>query len=170
MRTITSEAVGLLAFLPPALAATLAFLATSDAERRARHAWAAIAAVYMLLSAEAQAMMRYAIGGNIRRLAIAAGIYSDRRPLQAFALLILGAAAALIIATLARNAPTRASGIARGATAAALTVFVAESVSLHAVDRVLYSFAGPTRLVCWLWLACGWTTAAAAVQCAYRRG
>ena len=81
---------------------------------------------------------------------------------------LLAALIVLIMIQLVRKAPTWPSAIGRCATAAVLGIFVAESVSLHGADAIFYRPAGPVLFIAWLWLGCGWVSAAAAAN--ERRG
>jgi hypothetical protein len=164
MQTDWTEVGGLLGFVPAALTA---MLASSRAPRRpggGRFLWAALATVHTLLTVEVLTWTRFIISDELRHWLTKAGHYSDRREPQAWALFIVFVAAAAASAWLVRRAPTRNTAVASGATAAVLTVFIVETVSLHTVDALLYTYVGPMFLVGWLWLACGWITAAAALH------
>ncbi|MDO6414822.1 hypothetical protein Q4F19_10565 [Sphingomonas sp. BIUV-7] len=162
MQINSTQAAGLLAFVPAASAAALAFRAAGPGRLRERRTWAVIAAIHMLFAVEVVAMTRHHIVGAIDAWLIGAGLYSERRPAQAVMLLVVVLSAAAAMFAVMRRATTRRSSIAVGATAALATLFLIESVSLHAVDALLYHPAGPVLLIGWLWLVCGWTTVAAA--------
>lgn len=164
MQINSTQAVGLLAFIPAALAAAAAFGTASRSQRGGRGTWAAIAVLHTLLAVEIFAEMRHRLHRAIDDWLIAASVYSERRPAQVALLLVVVVLAALATRRIARLESTRRLAIARGATAALVTLFIVETISLHAVDAVLYRPAGPVLLIAWLWLACGWTTAAAAIS------
>jgi hypothetical protein len=162
MQINSTEAAGFLAFIPAALASAAAFGATRTSRRRERRTWAVFAVIYALLSIEILMNLRHrvdqAIGDGLR----AAGVYPERRPAQAAAVVIAIILGALATRFIVRLAPTTRLSIASGATAALLLLFMVESISLHAVDGILYRRIGPVMLIAWLWLACGWTTVAVA--------
>lgn len=86
------------------------------------------------------------------------GLYQDRASIQG--LLLIGVAAgSLAIATMLRRriafepAQSSAEKIALLCTAIALLLFLIETISLHAIDRVLYWPMGSILLIGYLWLA-----------------
>lgn len=167
MQINSTELAGVFAFAPPTFAAIVAFGQASRNKYSTRRSWAVIALVYAILCVEVLARTRYVIGDEIRDFLRQNGVYSERRPVQAATLLVLVVFAALIAIYFARSAANRAHAIASASAVVVIALFFAESVSLHAVDGILYARAGPVLLIGWLWLACGWfTTAAAAAQAA----
>lgn len=159
MQINITQAAGLLAFIIAILAAVAAFWRTS---RGARVCWGAIVAIYLLLTLEVLAMLRHHSNLVAGEWLKAEGIYAERRPAQAAILMLTMLLAALVLGFVIRKARGRAQAIAIGATAAVILLFVIESISLHAVDAILYRHVGPVMLIAWLWLACGLTTAVAA--------
>lgn len=139
-------------------AALLAWSASYAAPLQRRR-WVLIAAAHGLLAFEAVAMSRHAIGTAIVGMLKSAELYPDRRPAQLVALLILTGLAMLTSWRFMRGAECRSTAVATASTLTLLFLFGVESVSLHAVDQVLYQRQGPLLLVGWLWLACGLTTA-----------
>lgn len=158
MQINSTQAIGLIAFLP----ATLLALVAARRAPRGGGGWSVIAAIHLLLALELFAGMRHRLSGLLSHWLRTAGVYADRRPPQAAVDAILVALAAAAIWRVARGRQHRTLTIARAATAMLLALFVAETVSLHAVDAIMYRPAGPVLLIGWLWLACGWTTASAA--------
>jgi hypothetical protein len=130
--------------------------------RTGRKGWGAIAGIYTILSIEILVSGRHLIDQAIGDWLRPQHLYPERRPAQAVAILILVFLALLTARLAVRRAPTGRLKIATGATAAVLALFTVESLSLHAVDAVLYCPVGPIMLIGWLWLGCGWTSAAAA--------
>lgn len=165
MQIDSTELSGFVAFLPPAVACAVAARCKGIGSKR----WAILAIIYALVSIEILVRGRHLIDQAIGDWLRAEQLYPERRPPQAAAILVLLMLALLAARFVLRRAPTRRLKIATGATAAALTLFVVESVSLHAVDAIFYRPVGPIMLIGWLWLVCGWTAAAvaasAAVQC-----
>lgn len=168
MQINSTEAAGFIAFIPAAIAALIA--AIIPRRSSVRKAWALIGTVYVLLSVEILASTRHHLGIALREWLRATHLFPDRRPVQAVLILIVVTIVLLATFALARRAPTRTLAAATCVTAAALGVFIVETVSLHAVDAVVYSRVGPILLIGWLWLACGWLTTAAAVWSARSRG
>ena len=162
MQINSTQLAGLLAFVPAAIAA--AFACVEGARRQgARVAWAAMAIIYCLMSIEVVVMTRTQITDAKRGWLRNAGVYLDRRPAQ-IALLVIGISiVAFGTRMITRLAPTRCLVIATCATAALVMLFIVETISFHDIDMVLYRPAGPVLLIGWLWLACGWTSTAAAV-------
>lgn len=167
MQINSTEAAGFIAFIPAAIAAFIA--AGADRRRQVRNGWGLIAAVYALLSVEILASTRHWLGIALRDWLRAAHVYPERRPVQAALVLVVIAVVLVAAFTLVRRAPTRGLAVAYGATTAALGIFIVETVSLHAVDGVVYAPVGPILLIGWLWLACGWLTTIAALWSVRRR-
>ena len=162
MQINSTQAAGLLAFVPAAVASAMAFSTATGRRSHDRGAWATIAAIYSVLAIEVLAKARHSINREIGARLRDAGVYTERRPVQAALLLAIVVLAAIITRYLARSAPTSCTSVARSTTAALVALFMVESVSLHAIDGILYHPAGPMLLIGWLWLACGWSTAVAA--------
>jgi hypothetical protein len=159
MQINSTEAAGFIGFIPAAIAAL--FAAVSDPRPPVRKGWALIGAIDALLTIEILASMRHRLGIVLREWLRASHLFPERRPVQAALILVILAIALLAAFALVRRMPTRTLAMAAGATAAALGIFIVETVSLHAVDGVVYAPAGPILLIGWLWLACGWLTTAA---------
>jgi hypothetical protein len=92
------------------------------------------------------------------------GWYPSRRPAQALflvALLLVFGLLARTVVKLRRKDPK--AGLAAMCCLAALCLFLAEAISLHAVDAVLYRQIGGVMAIGWLWaLLAGITVIAAA--------
>ncbi len=159
MQINSTELAGLLAFAPTAL---LCVTAARSSPKRQRRDWAMLAGLYALLTVEIVASGRHRLDGLLAGWLRAEHLYPDRRPVQAAAILLLIALGWLAARHVVQRGSTRRLRIARAATAAVILLFAIESVSLHAVDGLLYRPVGPILLIGWLWLVCGWTTAAAA--------
>lgn len=163
MHINSTQLAGLVAFAPASLAAALACRSGGRSRAHATGTWAAVAAIHAVLAVEVLARTRYLVGEGVREWLQRGGFYSERRPAQASALLILAALAALVMIQLMRTAPSWPSALARAAAVIVAALFIGETVSLHAIDGILYHPAGPMLLIGWLWLACGSTTLAAAI-------
>jgi hypothetical protein len=169
MQINSTEAAGFLAFLPAALACAATFWARRRNHRRETR-WAVLSLIYTLLSAEILLSLRHRVDQAIGDTLRAAHLYPERRPAQAAAVIVVVILSLLVTRVNVRSAPTSRLSIASGATAPLLSLFVVESISLHAIDAILYRPIGPIMLIGWLWLACGWTTLVAAGTAAAQRG
>lgn len=163
LHTNPTQLTGLLAF-------ALAGLACAAAARRGGGArWWRVAAWQLVCVAEVLFGFRHRAHDLVDTLLVANGLYGERGPLQV-ALLV----AALLLALLTFVALTRLRRagpelwLAATATAAALWLFAAESVSLHAVDAVMYLSIGPVLLIGWCWAACAAAVVWAATRAAIR--
>ena len=161
MQINSTEAAGFIAFVPAAIAAFIAAIA--DRRPTVRNGWALIGAIYVMLSAEILASTRHRLGIALREWLRATHLFPERRPVQAALILLIVAIVLLAAFALVGRAPARALAVATGATVAALGIFIVETVSLHAVDGVVYAPLGPILLIGWLWLVCGSVTIAAAL-------
>ena len=163
MQINTTQAAGLLAFIPAAAAAGGAYWAIGREGRAPRRYWGAMAAIQLILTIEIMGSFRHQLNLVIGGWLQADGLYGERRPAQAAVIVATLLLALALTALVVRNAPTRAQALAAGATAGAVIVFAIECISLHAVDAYFYRPVGPIMAIGWLWLACGWTTAANAL-------
>ena len=161
MQINSTELAGLAAFIPAALASAAA--AGRGATWR-RRGWTVLAVIYALLTVEIIASTRHQLDRLIVAWLKAHHLYPERRPAQAAAILLLLVLGLLAARYVLRLAPAGRLKIATAATAAVVTLFVVESVSLHALDAILYRPVGPIMLIGWLWLACGLTTVGAALS------
>jgi uncharacterized membrane protein len=158
----STEIAGFLAFVPAALTSSLASFRTRN--RADSRIWAIIAAVYYLLAIEILANTRFIGEDLLRRLLRDTNEYAARRPPQAAALLAVMALTIVVSVAIVRRVPGRITRFATLATIAVVELFICESVSLHAVDAILYAPAGPIILIGWGWLAFGWSTTLAAAS------
>lgn len=160
----STQLAGLIAFCPAASAAAAAFVSGWDRPRKHCFSWAIISAIHSLLAIEVLALARHRIDRMLGEWLRAANVYPERRPAQAVIIFITIALSVLAIIHFVRRAETRTLAIAHGATVILVALFALESISLHQVDSVLYRPAGLVLAIGWLWLGCGWTTAAAAAE------
>ena len=163
MQINSTQAAGLLAFIPAAAAAGAACWAIGRNGRDSRRYWGAMAAIHLILTIEIIGSFRHRLNQVIGGWLQADGLYGERRPAQAMVIVVTLLLALALTALILRKAPTRAQALAAGATAGAVLVFTIECISLHAVDAYFYRPVGPIMAIGWLWLACGWMTAAIAL-------
>lgn len=168
MQINSTQFAGLVSFIPAAIAAAAAGIATKDQANPATRSWTRIAIVHAVLAAEVVAMSRHRLSGAVGDWLKTQGAYPERRSGQMALILILVLLALLLIRYVVRRASTRRLAYALSATGLLLALFAVETVSLHAIDGILYHGAGPVLLIGWLWLACGWTTAVIATSAVKR--
>ena len=159
LHTNPTQLTGLLAF-------ALAALACAAAARRGAGAlWWRVAAWQAVCVAEVLFGFRHRAHDLVDTLLVANGLYGERGPLQ---VALLVAALALALLTFVALTRLRRAGtelwLAATATAGALWLFAAESVSLHGVDAVMYLSLGPVLLIGWCWAACAAVVAGAAMR------
>ena len=155
-----TQAAGLLAFIPAAVAAARA----SSGACRGRIDWAVISAIHALLAMEIVASGRHRLRGLADDWLRLDSVYGERRPVQLAMLIAVIVLAMLAGRLLFRRPPSGRLALARGATAAVVTLFAVETVSLHPIDMALYRPLGFMMLIGWLWLAGGLTTTFAALR------
>jgi hypothetical protein len=110
----------------------------------------ALAAINACLAAECALGLRH--GLHDRVIALLGDYYPERQPLQILLVLLAGFGG-LVMLVRRRGSPTPRSAMAPLlATGAALVLFVIETISLHAIDRLLYHPAGPILVIGWAWL------------------
>lgn len=160
MQINVTQAAGLLAFLP----AVVVGVAASRRTGGRTGIWSSLAAINALMAAEIMLMLRHDVSGSVGAWLCHAGLYADRRSSQAAMILALLLLALLALPAVLRKATTKPQAVAIGSTFAAVLLFMVESVSLHAIDAVLYQPVGPMLLIGWLWLASGWSTVAAGLS------
>jgi hypothetical protein len=150
LHTNPTQLTGLFAF-------ALATLACGLASRRtgARTLWRHVAVLQALCLIEVVFGFRHRAHDVVDALLQANGWYADRRPLQVVLLAVVLMLAVFTFVALRR---LRGAGPelwrAAVATAVALWLFVAEAVSLHGVDAVMYLNVGPVLLIGWCWVLC----------------
>lgn len=148
--TNPTQLTGLLSFA----AATIAcVIATRRSARRDSRAWLVLVFTNGIFFIEILIGLRHRIHDHVAALLMAEGQYGERRGMQE-SIIIWLATIALICVTLflfSRRLRGGAVRIAAGLTAALVTLFAIETVSLHALDAVYYRPIGPVLLIGWLW-------------------
>ena len=155
-----TQSMGLVSF---GLSTIAAFLA---ARRGAGRGWLGIGLVQAVCWLEMVLANRHRVHDVAGQWLQRHGQYAERIPLQHELLIAAGAMAVatlLLLAWLTRRAGC-AQRVGWGATAATLTLFAIEAVSLHAVDAVMYRPIGGVLLVGWLWSALAAAVVAAAIR------
>lgn len=90
--------------------------------------------------------------------------YKERNPLQIALTAAALLAAIALLAKATRRMRREASPTPMLATGLALALFAIETISLHAIDRLLYHPMGPLLAIGWLWIALGSTATTAAIR------
>ena len=147
---------GMLAFAVSALTAAYAARNARLHLPATARTWWWTSALQLLLCMEVWLGMRHASHDLVTAALQSAGLYQGRAIVQKW-LLVAVLAGALVLALTRWNtkANTRRrthAGLALACTAATWTLFLVETVSLHAVDRVLYRPIGPVLLIAYLWV------------------
>jgi hypothetical protein len=124
--------------------------------------WRILAAVTAVLVVEIVAGLRYRVHDLADTLLLGQSLYEARRPWQLA--MIVVASAALIAAVLIARSRIQSAVMASAVTGVcfAVSIFVIEAISLHAVDAVLYRELGPVKVIALFWLAASaWISMAA---------
>lgn len=133
-----------------------------------RATWRALALLQVVCGVEVALGWRYRAHDAVDAWLQSHGQYATRASLQLGLIgctLLCAAAVTAFLWTHRARLGAALVGACVG-TAMELALFGVETVSLHAVDAVMYSFAGPVKVIGWLWLA----TAALTMCCAWRDG
>jgi hypothetical protein len=119
---------------------------------RRRAPWRAIAAIHAVLAVEILIDLRHALHGIIDQQLRLTGQYGGRHALQTslLAALAITLCAAMIYA-MNRRGTAPAGRIAIALTSVTIGLFLMETVSLHAIDALLYQPVGPILLIAFLW-------------------
>lgn len=152
-----TQLTGLIAF-----AASTLMCARAASVRGAR-AWRWLAIASLLFLVEVALGLRHQFHDLVIAEIAPRGWYPSRRPAQALFLLVLF----VVFCLLARSAVKlrrvdRKAGLAAMCSLAVLCLFLAEAISLHGIDAVLYRLIGPVMVIGWLWAFLAGITAVAA--------
>lgn len=148
--TNSTQLIGILAF---AAATSACLLKAYRSKLYGASTWKMLALINGILLLEIFIGLRHRIHDLANTLLAARGLYSERRGMQEIVITSV-AALALIFAIVLfswRHTATGATRLAVGITIAVITLFAIETVSLHAVDAVLYRQFGSVMLIGWLW-------------------
>ena len=164
-----TQLAGIMAFGMAGLAAVYASRSTRSANQPETRQWCWVAIFQILFCIEIWLGTRHAAHDIANDWLRALGIYQDRATLQKWLL-----ATIVLSGAFAGFAWWRSPGrirqkftlvkLAVACTAAVVLLFLIETVSLHAMDRVLYHQTGPVLLIAYAWMA----SAAAVTGLAWR--
>ncbi len=155
-----TKLTGLSAF---ATAAATCLLACAKASQH-RWSWFRLVIYFALLTVDVWGSFRFLLSGMFSHAAVVAGEYGERRGPQLVLLVVLlsfGAATAVSIAR--RTQPTLVR-VACVASQLLLLLFVAEVVSFHGWDAIMYRPVGGMMVIGWLWLCLAGSVVAAALR------
>lgn len=148
------------------------------AARRCGRPWTGLAWWQAACAAEVVIDLRQRVHGGVDAWLAAHGAYATRLPLQVglLALALSGMAGGVwwAAAGARRDGPAQslsqslslflALTLARAASTAAVMLFVVESISLHAIDALMFTPIGPVLAVGWMWTAAAVVIIAAALS------
>ena len=126
-----------------------------------------LAAVNGCLAAECALGFRHGLHDQVIRLL--GDYYPERQPFQIALVLIAAFTGLTLLARRWRRTRKTSVNVPLIATGAALLLFAVETISLHALDRLLYRPAGPVLVIGWLWVATGSLTMVSAITRRQRR-
>jgi hypothetical protein len=154
----TTQLAGMLAFGMAGLTAFYASRSVASADQSAARQWRWIFIFQVLFCIEIWLGTRHAVHDMVNDWLRAMGIYQDRATLQKWMLVTLVLSGALAgfsgwPGALQTRPKSPMLKLAIACTAAVVLLFLIETVSLHAVDRVLYHQAGPVLLIAYAWMA-----------------
>jgi len=169
----STQLAGLLAF---GIASWAAFRASGMARAetlKVATLWRWVGVVQLLFFLEVVFSTRHLAHDYVNQSLHAMGSYQERASIQETLLIGVGVCGVVMITVLCRwlsgNRPlVDPTNAALFMTVTVLFLFVVETISLHAIDRVLYRPVGPVLLIAYLWLATslGVVISARRLQCA----
>jgi hypothetical protein len=124
--------------------------------------WWILSAVNAFLVVEIVVGWRYSVHDIADSFLVSQGLYESRRPWQMS--MIVVALMMLFAVGFTARARIQSAAFASAVTGLcfAISIFVIEAISLHAVDAALYHALGPVKVIAFFWLAASaWTSAAA---------
>jgi len=125
-----------------------------------------LAAANGLMAAECALGLRHTLHNKM--IWLLGEYYRERLPFQVALLLAASIAALTLLAMRWSRVKDASDTIPLMATGAALLLFALETISLHAIDRLLYLRAGPILVIGWLWIAAGSLTIISAARNRHR--
>lgn len=152
-----TQLMGVVAFFAAAIAAGLLALRKDGHPGGSARVWALVAVAHLAFAAEVVFGTRHQVHDMVNAVLRENGLYPGRAAIQAGLLILCGLCIAIGIGGVRRWL----GGVARLTHHARRTVFVTlavgalfmvESVSLHAIDQVLYAIAGPVRTIAYVWV------------------
>jgi len=164
-----TQFTGVLAFAAAILAC---LFAASRSRKRDAHVWTCLAIIYFLLLIEVLLGLRYRIRDFANDFLMVRGLYNDdRRVPQEAADLLLGSLAAWLVTMplFFWRIGDFFVRVAVSITIALLGLFAIETVSLHAIDAILYRPIGGVVTIGWMWAAAAIGVCLIAMQASRRK-
>ena len=122
-----------------------------------------LGAINACLAAECVLRLRHSL--HNQAVALLGHYYPERKPLQVALIILISLVGLTLVRLAKRRRPISwRTDLPTLATVAALLLFTIETVSLHAVDRLVYRPAGTLLIIGWLWIALGVTTTTSALS------
>jgi len=143
----------------------LAAAACVRAATRCGRPWTGLAWWQAACAAEVVIDLRQRVHGGMDAWLAAHGAYATRLPLQVglLSLALAGMAGGVWWAAAGMRRDGPAASLARTASLAAVMLFVVESISLHAIDALMFAPLGPVLAIGWMWAAAAALVIAAAL-------
>jgi hypothetical protein len=159
-----TQIVGIVSFWGVAAASARA---ARTAERKSLASWAVLCVVYICLGFEVILGLRHTAHDLVDRWLEARGLYASRGNWQAdlvviAMIVVLGIG--LVVALRLRRAKSSISLAAWLGTVAILVCFVIETISLHALDALMYYPVGPFLIIAFWWAGASAIVIASAIR------
>lgn len=151
-----TQITGVVAFFAVAIAAARVALANRARRQHSARVWWLVGGVHLVLGVEVVVGARHGVHDWVNAVLHDGGLYPKHGAIQLVLLMVcvlwfvLGQAAAR---RWLRGMPQLAPHARRSVfvTEAVGALFLVESVSLHAIDQLLYASVGPVRAIAYLW-------------------
>lgn len=170
----TTQLTGVIAFLATAAAAGLLGLRAQGRHGSSPHLWRLVALVHLVFAAEVVFGARHAVHDMVNAVLRDDGLYPVRAGMQAGLLVLCWLCITLGLTATQRwlRGVPQLTPHGRRAVFATLAVgalFMVEAVSLHGIDQMLYTSAGPVRAIAYLWVCAALVTLASAWAEIYKK-
>lgn len=162
-----TQLVGLAAFFAVAITAGLIAMRKNGHAGGSARVWAWVAVAHLAFAAEVVLGARHQVHDMLNAVLRDNGLYPARATIQAGLLLLCGLGVAVGVEGVRRwlGGVPQLTHHARRVAFVALAIgalFMVESVSLHAIDQVLYATAGPVLAIAYIWVCAAMVTVASA--------
>lgn len=152
-----TQLVGIIAFFAAAIAAARVALAKRDQRKASARVWWWVGAIHLVWVMEVVVGARHGLHDWVNAVLHDNGLYPKRAAIQM--LLLVGCVLCVALAhTVVRRWLKGTAPLAPHARRAAFVtmavgaLFIVESISLHAIDQLLYANLGPVLAITYLWV------------------
>ncbi len=115
-----------------------------------------ILCTYLFFAIESWFGFKYQLGSKMRTILKSDEIYSDRRQIQSCLVIVVTLATLSLLVALTISKKSNLEKFCIAITSIVVGLFLVESISLHAIDSVMYYRFGAVNTLCCLWLLlCG---------------